>query len=171
MARTTKTPTPLFAVVGAGDLVVERIRHTAASVDIDDLKADLKDLRDGKVDWRELPEHAQASAQQVLAQALGIAVDTYSGLVERGEQLVTRVRNQQATQDVVAQAKTTTAQAKGATTTAKKQAKTASGTAKRTTKKATRATAPRAKATTTSARKTATAAKRAASDAAGKIGS
>jgi hypothetical protein len=166
----TKTPAPLYAVVGAGDLVVERLRTTAAAVDLEYLKADLQDLKDRKVDWRELPEHAQASAQQVLGQALGIAAGTYSDLVERGEQLVTRVRKQQSTQRTAAQARTTSAQAKGTATTAQKQAKSTGGTAKRTSKKATRATTTRAKATTTSAKKTAASATQAAGDAAGKVG-
>lgn len=167
----TKTPTPLYAVVGAGDLVVERIRTTADSIDLGELKSDLRDLRDRNVDWSEFPEHAQASAQQVLGQALGLAAGTYAELVERGEQLVDRVRRQQSTQRTANQAKTTRAQAKGTATTAKKQAGSATGTAKRASTTATKQTRTRAKGTATSARKTAQSATKAASDAAGKVGS
>ena len=71
----------LYAVIGAGDLVVERIRATAAHVEGGSVSTD----------WRELPVQATTSAQVMLAQALDVAAGTYTGLVERGEQLVTRI--------------------------------------------------------------------------------
>lgn len=157
-ADQTKLTTPLYAVVGAGDLVVKRIRTTAAAVE-----ADPKVLRS-------LPDRAQSAALDALDQAATV----YGELVKRGETLVTRVRSQQATLDTVAQAHSTAAQAKGTATTARRQAPSGAGatrtTAKRTANKATKATSTRAKATRTSATKTARSAGKAASDAAGKVG-
>jgi len=56
----------LYAVIGAGDLVVERIRATAAHVEGGSVSTD----------WRELPVQATASAQVMLAQALDVAAGT-----------------------------------------------------------------------------------------------
>jgi hypothetical protein len=162
------TPTPLYAVIGATDLVVERLRTTAAAVDPpQQLVAEL----------RSLPDRAQSAAIDALVQA----VDAYSGLAQRGEHLVTRVRRQPSTQDTVAHAQATQSQAEDTAATARKQAKATTATARRSTKstattatdsakKATRATTSRAKATATSAQKTAESAAKAASDAAGKVG-
>lgn len=167
MTRTLSS-TPLYAVIGATDLVVERLRSTAAAVDPpQQLVAEL----------RSLPDRAQSAAVDALVQA----VDLYSDLAERGEHLVTRVRRQPSTQETVANAQATQSQAKGAATTARKQAKATTATARRSTKstattttdtarKATKATTSRAKATATSAQKTAESATKAATDAAGKVG-
>ncbi|MDQ3592327.1 MAG: hypothetical protein M3386_05430 [Actinomycetota bacterium] len=196
MAR-TKTPTPLYAVLGAGDLVAERIRRT--TVETDPRHAAQQQLGALRAELRALPDRAQSAAHE----ALGQAASVYGDLAERGETLVTRVRNQQSTKDAAAAAKTTKSQAKATvttarkesaqaakatTTTAKKQAgktadqgdktaeqaaegaKATKTTAKRTTTKATNATRPRAKATRTSARKTAEATTKAATDAAAKVG-
>lgn len=144
MAR-TKTPTPLYAVLGAGDLVVERIRTTAASVDTDpkgfqhqvqDQVHTVQSVAQQRADalvaeLRALPDRAQAAAYE----ALGQAASVYGDLAERGETLVTRVRNQQSTKDAAAAAKTTRSQAKATVTTARKE------------------TAQAAKATSTTARK------------------
>lgn len=176
-ADQSKVPNPLYAVVGAGDLVVERIRTTAAGVD-GDPRAARQQLQTGAqtqldalmAELRTLPDRAQSVALDTLGQAAAV----YGELVERGVTLVTRVRNQQATQDAAAQARTTVAQARGAATTARKHTsagtKTTRATASRSAKKAAKATAPRAKATRTSATKTARQGAKAARDAAGKVG-
>src|SRR3954469_5020496 len=79
----------------------------------------------------------------------------YAGLADRGRTLVTRIRGQQATQELEAQTRSTVARAK----TTKSQATRTADTTKRS-----------AKATGTAARKTASAATTAAKDAAGKTG-
>lgn len=184
--------TAVQAVVGAGDLVVERLRHADVQQRVDALVAELRELPE---QLRGLPDKAQAAAAETLTTALNQALATYGDLAERGEHLVDRIRNQQSTQQTAAQARTTTAQAKGAATTARKQAagtttttkrsaaqtrgsaKKTSGSAKRTAKTATKSakkssaqTRSRAKATGTSARKTAKSAAKATTDAAKKVG-
>ena len=177
IADPSKLPTPLYAVVGAGDLVVRRIRTTAAGAEADPRPvpdqlqtADQSQLDALLSELRALPDRAQSVALETLGQAAAV----YSELVERGESLVTRVRTQKATADTVAQARTTVAQAKGTATTARKQAaagsKASRATASRSAKKATKATGTRAKATRTSATKTAQRGAKAVRDAGGKVG-
>ncbi len=150
MTRTkTKTPTPLYAVLGAGDLVAERLRSTAAQLDTDPkaLQSQVQDQVQSVQsaahhqfdsllsELRALPDRAQAAASG----AFGQAATVYGDLADRGETLVTRVRNQQSTQDAASAAKTTKSQAKATVTTARKQsaqaAKATSTTAKKQTDK------------------------------------
>lgn len=96
MAQTDQKKTaPLYAVVGAGDLVVEKIRLRRPTLDPAAL--------------RSVPDRAG---------------DVYTDLVSRGSRLVTRIRNQKSTQDLERQAATTRSQARGATTAVKNTAKT-----------------------------------------------
>lgn len=161
-------PTPLYAVVGAGDLAVEKIRAARAELS----------SRAESVQSEVLGAPAQAKAlptkaQSAVGEAIATALTTYSELASRGKKLVTRVGGQQATQDLRAQAKSTGSSAKATTTTAKKQAaatrKSAATTASTAKKSTGRAKTP-AKATATSAKKTASAAKRAAATGASKVG-
>ncbi len=174
----TRTPvTPLYVIAGAGDLAVEKFRAATDDVSTRFAKLDQKALQstlqteltkrqaelskrlealaaDAKTvpaKLRELPSAAQAGLTTVLGQA----EETYEDLAGRGKDLVTRIRSQKATEDLVAQAKTTVSKAKATRTTAKKTADTASR---------------NVKATTTSARKTAKTATKAATDAAAKVG-
>ncbi|KGN36663.1 hypothetical protein [Knoellia subterranea] len=143
----TQTPaTPFFAVVGATDLAVERAREARTTADkavadararADKAVADARVRADKTVaDVRtELaPAAVQKRAEIVLddikalpTKALneGVArVDavtkSYEGLATRGEKLVTRIKNQKATKDLVEQAETTISLGKGAVTTARK---------------------------------------------------
>lgn len=183
-----------YAVIGATDLAVERVRTFRAEV-------------------------APARVQARLAGAPAAAQDAYFDLADRGEKLAERVRKQRSTQDLIGQARATVALGKGLVTTAreavsdvessakatlttgrKEAAKAASAVvdsvdvtvdtasagdavkssakrtrtaAKRTTttaKKRATATKSAAKATTTSARKTATKATKATEKAAEKVG-
>lgn len=181
----TRTPvTPLYVIAGAGDLAVEKFRAVSedvtariAKLDQKTLQAELSkrqaelskrqaelakrleqrfealvaDAKTAPAKLRELPAVAQASLTTVLGQA----EETYEDLAGRGKDLVTRIRNQQATEDLVAQAGTTASKAKATRTTARKSAQSATSSVK---------------ATTTSAKKTAKTATKAATDAAGKIG-
>ena len=105
-----------------------------------------------------LPARVEAKINELVAELGGTVEDLNKQYVElalRGKDLVARIRRQQATQDLKAEAKKTTTRAKTTTTQAKKTASTAKSSAK---------------ATGTSAKKTAGAAKKAAEDAADKTG-
>ena len=174
----TRTPvTPFYAIAGAGDLAVEKVRAVGEDVTARFAKLDQKNLqteltkeltkaqaeltkrfeaivadaRTAPAKLRELPKTAQAGFTVVLGQA----EETYEDLAGRGKDLVERIRSQKATEDLVAQAKTTVSKAKATRTTAKKTADSATR---------------NVKATATSARKTAKTASKAASDAASKVG-
>jgi hypothetical protein len=170
----TRTPvTPLYVIAGAGDLAVEKFRAVSEDVTARFAKLDQKtlqteltkrqteltkrlealvaDAKTAPAKLRELPAVAQAGFTTVLGQA----EETYEDLAGRGKDLVTRIRSQKATEDLVSQAKTTVSKAKATRTTARKTAQT---------------TTRNVKATTTSARKTAKSASKAASDAAAKVG-
>jgi len=170
----TRTPvTPFYAIAGAGDLAVEKFRAVGEDVTARFAKLDQKtlqteltkaqtefanrfetlvaDAKTAPAKLRELPKTAQAGFTTVLGQA----EETYEDLAGRGKDLVERIRSQKATEDLVAQAKTTESKAKATRTTVKKTARTATR---------------NVKATTTSARKTAKSATKAVEDAAGKIG-
>ncbi|MFC0623513.1 hypothetical protein [Kribbella deserti] len=186
MPTTTKSNvTPLYALAGAGDLAVEKLREVSAdaSVRIAAL-ADQKTVQTeiSKVQTELVKAQAEltkrfesivgtltAEAKTVPAQlkelpavvqanlttVLGQAEEAYDELAGRGKDLVTRIRSQKATEDLEAQAKSTVSKAKATRTTARKA-----------TDSATRS----AKGTVTSARKTAKTAGKAATDAATKIG-
>ena len=170
----TRTPvTPFYAIAGAGDVAVEKLRAVGEDVAARFAKLDQKALQadftkaqseftkifeaivaDAKIapaKLRELPKTAQAGFTTVLGQA----EETYEDLAGRGKDLVERIRHQQATEDLEASAKITVSKAKATRTTVKKTAQTATR---------------NVKATTTSARKTAKSAAKAVEDAAEKIG-
>lgn len=170
-----KHPTPLYAVVGAGDFVVGRIRRAdvegekaslqaqvrslpnrAQTRATDRLNAVISDVLAIPRQVRALPDKAQAGVQSAVDQAS----DTYGDLAKRGEDLVARVRRQKSTQDLQKQTKSTVSQAKGTATTAKKSAsstksgaKSTATTARRSAKKAADNTTSSAKGTATTARK------------------
>lgn len=107
MTNREQIPTrPLYALVGAGDLLVERVRLRKLAIDT-------------------LPERVQSRA----AEAVDSAGEVYDELVDRGNRLVTRIRGQESTQRFEAQAANTVNQAKGAATSTKRSATTAKRTA------------------------------------------
>jgi hypothetical protein len=191
-----KTPTAVYAVVGAGDLVVERIRAVQVDREVEQLQAQvltlptkaqaaaaerlssvMSDVRALPVQVRALPVQAQARVQAGVAAALGQASETYGDLAKRGEGLLTRIRRQKSTQETIDAAANTTSRAKATATTAKKAATSTSTTAQKaarttrvTAEKAAKSTATSAKATRTTAQKAATSAAKATGDAAKKIG-
>lgn len=170
---TRTTATPLYVIAGAGDLAVEKFRAVSddvtsrfATLDQKTVQAELTkrqadltkrfealaaDAKTVPAKLRELPTVAQSGLTTVIGQA----EETYDELAERGKEIVTRIRSQKATDDLVTQAKTTVSKAKATRTTARKTADTASR---------------NVKATGTSARKTAKTATKAAADAAAKVG-
>lgn len=190
---------PLYAGVGATDLVVEYVRETVAdvqkkfsgvqknvkSIDVDTVTKEAK-ARRAAVEARvaALQNDAKTQADKVsklVDENVATVTDAYTDLAKRGESLVTRIRKQESTKATVASAKTTAAKAKTtktqaakATTSTAKTTKTATkSAAKKSTTAAKKTSAPvksSAKATTTTAATTATKAVDATTDAAAKVG-
>lgn len=182
----------LQAVVGAGDLAVEKLRALQ-----DDLgnrldTFDPKEFRErAGADMRSTPDRfveMSAKGQAALADALSNAFATYGELASRGREVVERIRSQPDVQDLKRQAGATASRAKATSTTARKAAgsttrsagsgaaktgstarSAASGTGSTARSSASR-TKTSARATTTSAKRTASSAKKATSAAAGKVG-
>lgn len=156
-----KNPTPLYAVIGVGDLVVEKLRAARTDVQARSAKYSFEPKKlqaDFEAAARHRVEDLQAAgpkAQAAFNDAFAQAVTTYDGLAGRGKHLVARIRHQEASQQAAAAAQQTKAQAKATSTTAARGAS---------------QTKSRAKATTTSAKKTASAAKKSTEQAADKIG-
>jgi hypothetical protein len=174
LEKTLSDPTPLYVIAGAGDFALEKLRTVGADFNSKAAKFDAKafaeqaqasvtnrvgslqsDVQHAPEQVKELPAKFQAALGEAVATALSGAVAAYGDFAERGEVLVTRIRKQQASQDLEDQLGATTAKVKAATTTAKKSATK--------TKTATKAAA-------TSAKKSAEAATEAVVDAADKIG-
>ncbi|MFN8098978.1 MAG: hypothetical protein U0Q21_11920 [Dermatophilaceae bacterium] len=118
--------TPFYAALGVTDLAIERMREvgamaqenaTKSAQDVSDLPTKASDRFDAfRKQLEDAPQHVRESA----ATALETAIEFYEDLANRGEKLVDRIRNQQATKDLVHQVKATESQAKGAMTTARK---------------------------------------------------
>lgn len=143
--KTTVDATPLYAVVGAGDLATEKVREISADLtaradkartDLDQRRTKLSaDLSPASLQARagdladqaaQLPTRAidrvkglPADAVDQTAAVTGLVASGYEELAARGKKLVERVRTQRATQDLVNQAGATISQAKGAVTTAR----------------------------------------------------
>ena len=124
--RKTVDSTPFFAAVGATDLAVEKVRH--ARVRADQARAELSaDLAPANVQARatKVADQVKEIPAIVINETMvvgGKVAEGYDELALRGKALVIRLRNQQATKDLVAQADATVAQAKGAVTSARKAA-------------------------------------------------
>ncbi len=178
---------PFYAVVGAGDLVVEYARHAATDVQtrVKGVELEPKALRDqartlvvSRVDElqaeaKALPSKAQALVNEYVAdlnESVSELNEAYVDLAARGRTLVTRIRRQQATQDAKAAAGTTKAKAKTARTQTTKSAKKSTSTAKTAAKKTAGTARTNAKSTTTAAKKTAAATTDAVADGAAKVG-
>jgi len=191
MAKTNSTKSnkvdpirPFYAAVGGVDVAVAYARTglteaqtRLAKVDFEPkaLATQGRSLVTARVDdfqkeAKALPSRAQKLVDAYVAE-LGETVDDlnkqYVDLAARGRTLVNRIRRQQATQDLQAQAKNTASRAKATSTTTKKTASEAARSTSRTAK----AAKSSGKATGTSAKKTADAAKKTAEGAAAKTGS
>lgn len=194
----TEAARPLYAGVGATDLVVGYVRDAVADVQkrfaevqkelqtrISDLDLEPKALREQaltvfnlQVDElsketqarRDAIEARVAELQAFVAENAANLTAAYADLAKRGEVLVDRIRAQEATKATASSAKTTTAKAKTTKTQAKKSAKTTAKKATSTAKKSSATPKSSAKATATAAKSTASNAARAATDAAEKVG-
>ena len=133
--KKTVDTTPFFAAVGATDLAVEKVRE--ARLRADKARADFAvraDKARTELSADLAPANVQARATKVADQVREIPAlalnqtlvvggkfaEGYDELAARGHKLVTRLQNQKATKDLVAQADTTVAQVKGAVTSARK---------------------------------------------------
>jgi len=122
--KTVTDTTPVYAAVGVTDLAVEKVRHARARAAA--ARADFHvSVLQGEAVKR--AEKVAEQAQQIPAHALvqtrevaGKAHATYAELAVRGEKLVTRLRDQKATKDLLAQAGHTVSFGKGAVTTVRK---------------------------------------------------
>ena len=178
---------PLYAGVGATDLVVGYVRGTVADLQkrLTDIDLEPKALRDQAVgaalvqldaltkDVKARREAIEKRVAELQAEAAGVPATVtavYGELAKRGEVLVSRINRQKSTQDAKAAASTTTAKAKTTKTQATKAAKKTTTTAKKTAKKSSSAPKSSAKATTTAAKKTAAKTAKAAADGAAKVG-
>ncbi|MGZ4685505.1 hypothetical protein [Oryzihumus sp.] len=188
LRKTVTDTTPVYAVVGATDLAVEKVREARTRAAA--LRAELGDFDVTAVQGKavETAQHVPALALNRTLEIAGKAQESYDTLAERGQKLVTRIRGQKATQDLLAQAGNTLALGKGAVTTirnaatdteravkatlttgrreateaaetVKTSAKATGTTTKTAAKKATKATKPAAKRATTTATKCAATAK------------
>ena len=177
------TANSVYAVIGVGDLAVEKIRDAGTEFQVRSSKIRLEPKKlqaDFEAVTRQRVEDvkaAQDKAQDVLNDVLGQAVTTYDDLAGRGKKLVDRIRRQQSTQQAKQSASTTKSQTKAASTTARKNASSTGSAAKRsasntasTAKKNASQTKSRAQGASTSARKTAGAAGTATQQAAEKVG-
>lgn len=127
------TSTPLYAVVGATDLAVKRVRAAAANASavqaqfeakVSAVQADVEkrvtaiDLRALRSQAQEVPTKAAARAFEVA----GRAEAAYEELTKRGKLLLDQVRSQTSTQELVQQAGNTLSRGRAAVTVARKAA-------------------------------------------------
>lgn len=117
LRKTVTDTTPVYAVVGATDLAVEKVREARTRAAA--LRAELGEFDVTAVQGKavETAQHVPALALNRTLEIAGKAQESYDTLAERGQKLVTRIRGQKATQDLLAQAGNTLALGKGAVTT------------------------------------------------------
>lgn len=128
--KTVTYTTPVYAVVGATDLAVEKVRGARVLADFQISAFQGKAVQRAE----QVAEQAQQLPTLALNQTLevaGKAQATYAELAVRGEKLVKRVRNQKSTKDLFAQAGSTVSYGKSAVTTVKKAAVDTTRTAKK----------------------------------------
>jgi heparin binding hemagglutinin HbhA len=138
MATATQTdrspvPTPLFAIVGATDLAVERVRTVVAGIPavqaqfearVSAVQADVE-KRVSEFDPKTLGAKAQDVPNKAAARALEVASigqQRYEALAVRGKTLLDSIRAQASTQQLINQAGNTVSRGKAAVTTARKAA-------------------------------------------------
>jgi len=116
--------TPVYAVVGITDLAVETARK--AQVRAAQARAQARaDLDPATLQARVLQLQSLAQRETVAAVSKGLetagrAEERYDELAKRGRRLVERVRQQRATQDLIAQGKVTLSRGKAAVTTVRR---------------------------------------------------
>jgi len=86
LEKTFKDPTPFYAVLGAGDLAVKKLREVTTEA---------QERIPRTADVRGLPDKAQAAMSDVVSQAF----ETYTDLANRGRELLTKMRDQPASEE------------------------------------------------------------------------
>jgi hypothetical protein len=110
--------TPVLAAVGLTDLAVEMVRDARVKVASARVDVDAAKLQTALDQGKDLPALALNRSLELADSAR----KQYESYATRGEKLVTRVRTQKATTDLIAQAEATFALGKGAVTTVRKSA-------------------------------------------------
>ncbi|MGN6634240.1 MAG: hypothetical protein ACTHJ6_02090 [Oryzihumus sp.] len=163
LRKTVTDTTPVYAVVGATDLAVEKVREARTRAAALRAELDVTAVQGKAV---ETAQHVPALALNRTLEIAGKAQESYDTLAERGQKLVTRIRGQKATQDLLAQAGTTLALGKGAVTTIRNAATDTERAVKATLTTGRREATEAAETVKTSTKQTATTTKRAAKKAA-----
>ncbi|GAB3598582.1 hypothetical protein GCM10027446_29240 [Angustibacter peucedani] len=112
--------TPVLALVGATDLVAEKVRDARAQASAQ--YAQLKDVDLDVTSLRTKAEQVPTLAVSASVELAGKAEAVYGDLAARGSKLVDRIGRQKATQDLLAQGKVTLSRGKAAVTTVRKAA-------------------------------------------------
>lgn len=190
----TEAVKPLYAVAGVTDIAVEvargyvseaqqRYAHVQKRYDMGEFRpsalqsqaislvtARVDELATEAKDAQAAIETLPAKVESYVNETLTEVEKTYAELTERGENLVLRIRRQQATQDARASAKTTVAKVKTAKTQTTKSAKSSAKKTGTAVKETAKTAKTNVKSTTTAAKKTAAGSAKATGDAAGKVG-
>ncbi|SEG85914.1 Protein of unknown function [Thermomonospora echinospora] len=124
----------VYAVAGAGDLAVEKLREVPEQVTRirenmtryqDEVRENVTRYQgDVRENLNRLQERIEV--KELPGAAVAYVTDVIDDLAERGKRIVTRVENQAATQELEASAKGTQRRAKATVTEAKKTARAAS---------------------------------------------
>jgi hypothetical protein len=124
LEKTLKDRTPLYAVVGAGDFAVARLREAQAELQqrVGGVTLDPKAVQ-GKV---------QMTAQERMEAMSTRARSAYADFAERGKVVVERIRSQQSTQDLAEHAEATAHQAQTAESTVEQAAEISARSVRRT---------------------------------------
>ena len=114
----TEAAKPLYAYVGAADLVLEQARKVPSEVStlIADVPSSVKTI---PTQVKALRGDVETRVEKVTEKA----TDLYAQLSVRGERLVTQIRRQPATEAAIAEGKEAVKKAEAAATAAKKSAK------------------------------------------------
>jgi heparin binding hemagglutinin HbhA len=118
-----------YAVIGVTDLVVEKAREArdAAVVQAAQALGQIEKAR-GDLDVKALQTKAQQAPALAVDRGLQLVAkveETYGDLAERGAQRVGRIKQQRATQELLAQGKATLSKGKAAVTTVRQVAESA----------------------------------------------
>ena len=128
LEKALKDRTPLYAVVGAGDAAVAKLRGA---------RAELQQRVGGmELDPKIVQSKVQTTAQERMEAVSTRARSAYTDLAERGKSVVERIKAQPATQELAEHAEATMHQAKTAETAVEQAAGESARSVKRTAKTA-----------------------------------
>src|SRR3954469_12358013 len=116
--------TPVLALVGTTDLVVEKVRDARgrAAAQVSATRDQLRTVDLDVTALRTTAQRVPVLAVSTSVELAGKAESVYGDLAARGSKLVDRISRQKATQDLLAQGKVTVSRGKAAVTTVRKAA-------------------------------------------------